>query len=223
MQSSEGFGLLAIVVVLAVVALIGFGGWYVWQARTKNSQTTTTSNSTANNQTTATSSSQTNSNNQTSNQNILKISELGVEFDVKGGITPLVGNTVSDQQDTLSGGKITVETVTISTQQVIDQGAKEAAGGKNKCAFDSVNGDPSLVPIYIYNSMDDAVAGAGPGFTAANINSSQGFFAIGGKVLRIKGVPISGTPCTTTPEGNQLERQQWQSLHDSLMTLRAIQ
>jgi hypothetical protein len=214
-QSSEGFGLLGIVVALAVVALVGFGWWYVWQARTqKNSPTNTTAT------TGATSSNQTSSN---SNQNVFKIPELGVEFEVKGGITPLVGNTVSYQQDTLSGKTISVKKVTISTQQVIDQGAKEAAGGKNSCAFDAVNGDPSLVPIYVYNSMDDAVLGAGPGYTSANINPSQGFFNIQGKVFFVKQVPISGTPCTTTPEGNQIEHQQWQYLHDSLMTLKAIE
>lgn len=41
-QSSDGFGLLGIVVALAVVALVSCGGWYVWQARTHKSNPTNT-------------------------------------------------------------------------------------------------------------------------------------------------------------------------------------
>ena len=213
-QDSEGFGLLAIIVALAVVAFIVIGGWYVWQARMKNSQTTTatTHSPTTNNQASS-------SNNQTSSPNVFKIPELGVEFSITGGIMPLYLYSAGN----LTWNGINYQNVPLSTQQLVDKGATEANGGKNLCSFSGSSSTFLLNDIQVFNSSSDALtflkATSNTNLTTNDMTTANGFFMIGNKVFYVQQGILDG-PCL---HDSNFETQQWQSLHNSLMTLSATQ
>lgn len=215
-QSSGGFGLLGIVIALAVVALVGFGGWYVWQARTHKNNTTNNATTTG-----TTSSNQNGSNNtQASDQNIFKIPELGVKFEIKDGITPLYLYSASD----LTWDSISYQSVPFSTQQLVDKGAAEANGGNNICSFSKdSSGSFPLTSVLVFNSASDALTflkvNSDTHLATSDMTAANGFFTISNKVFYVP-QGVSGGLCL---QDTAFETQQWEALHQSLMTLKAIQ
>lgn len=173
----------------------------------------TTTSTTANNRTSS-------DHTLTVDQNAYKIPELGVEFDVTGGITPLylyaAGNLTWDSTN--------YQSVPLSTQQLVDKGAAEANGGNNVCSFskDSSNIFP-LTNVLVFHSASDALtflkATSDTHLTATDMTTANGFFTIGGKVFYVP-QGVSGGLCL---QDTAFETQQWEALHQSLMTLKAIQ
>jgi hypothetical protein len=143
-----------------------------------------------------------------------------VEFIVKDGITPLYNHSI------LSGtwNGITYQSVSLSTQQLVDKGASEANGGRNACGFsDGSSSNFPLTGMEVFNSSADALAflqaNSDSHLTAADMTTANGFFTIGGKVFSVS-QGVTGGLCL---HDSSFETQQWQSLHNSLMTLSAIQ
>ena len=167
-------------------------------------------------------------NNQTIDTSIFKVPELGVSFEVKGGIKVLASN--SSALSTPDGRK--VEKMLFSTQALVDEGKREAGTGTNPCAFDKTDqSTESLADIVAYDSAADAAKEDISGqTTTADINQANGYITAGSKVFLVSNFPPkadgSSAPyqkfCTTTESGHQLEQQQWQLLHASLLTLKAI-
>ena len=205
-SKQSGFGIISVIVIIAVVAVLGFVGWRVFMAQSSNSM----------------------GNNGASGTNTFKIPELGVGFEVKEGIEVLSSN--SSTFSTPDGRK--VEKMLFSTQALVDEGKREVGAGINPCAFDKTSqSTDSLADIVVYDSAADAAKEDVSGQTkVADINQTNGYLTVGNKVFLISNFPPkadgSSAPyqkfCTTTASGNQLEQQQWQLLHDSLLTLKAI-
>jgi type II secretory pathway pseudopilin PulG len=208
-NQQRGFGVVEIVIVLALVALLGVGGWYVWQQR-NGSQMSNPQNGSA----------QTDGN-QNTNHSVSKIPELGVEFDVKNGITPLykVGSTNS----------VNGTTVSFSTQQVVDKGSAAANGGANVCRFDPTDLGNSYIVAYftVYASANDAAkADRGPLDSprpTGELTPQNGFITIGSKIYFLPTGVTSGGNSNCLPNDSVFLSQQWQNMHDSLMTLRTSQ
>ncbi len=205
-QRNSGFGLLGLITILAIVALLGFGGWYVWLVRT-NTQTNKSQISQGNTK--------------IASQNVFKIAELGVEFDVKGGITPVYYEDVTQDPNFTNDKR-----VELTTQQLIDEGRREGKAGNTQCGLDRTDTSDyfDITDMYIYNSVSDTINdGIGLRLTSSDITPANGYFNINGKIFAVRQIPLSASYCTNTPSGNQLEKQQFELLRESLMTLRAIQ
>ena len=218
-NKQSGFGVaIVIIVTIVVLAILGYIGYRIYTSQTNKPAST---NNTTDNQTNGnTQSSNQGTNTQTSNQNIFKISELGVEFTVKDGITPIYQYSAGN----LTWNGINYQNVPLSTQQLVDKGALEANGGNNACSFSGgSNSSFILNDLQVFNSVTDALtflkATSNNNLTASDMTPANGIFSIGGKVFSVQ-QGVFGGPCL---HDSSFETQQWQSLHDSLMTLKAIQ
>lgn len=220
--NQSGFGITGILAIVAVVALLGFGGWYVWQAQTTkhSNQTKTSADQTGANANTTNGSTAT-----TQQQEVFKIPELGVEFEVKGGVTPLY--RLDD--NTIEGA--TYRLIHFSTQQLVTEGAKEAKAEahENYCTFGLVERGHTMLVGFVYNSLSDTLklsqAVVGSQLTESDITKDNGYSSINGKIYYIpRGFQRGHGDCIDTPYGQQsVELEQFNLLHDSLMTLRAIE
>ncbi len=211
-QVTDGFGTVAIVMTVVIVALVGIGSWYVWQARAKNAQSIPSIQRITSNQTNS-------SNNQGSKRDVFRVPELGVQFTAKEGINPLYNHTL----DTGTWNNITYHILQFSTQQLVDKGAAEAHGGKNACSFTTgpISNNFALTTVSIFNSPSDALAllkaTENSKLTNTSMTPDNGFFTIQGKVFYVS-QGVGGGLCL---QDSSFESQQWQLLHDSLMTFEA--
>lgn len=195
-SNQSGFGVIEVIVVLVVVALIGVGGFYVWQKQTQKDQTPSTSNQ------------QTNTSNPTPAANVFKINELGVEFIKKDDITP----TYSIQDYTYNG--VAHKIVSFTTQELTDKA--NAAGSKACDGFHLIN-------LYAFGSKDDAVkAMQGRNVTAADMTPDKGYYTVGTRMFYVPRGIESGTGICLE-NGEDFESTQRVALRDSLATLRVTQ
>src|SRR6266536_4441366 len=163
----KGFGIVEVIIVLAVLAVIGAGGWYVWQTNLSKNQGT--------NNPPASSDVDQSSN----NQNVFKIPELGAEFTAKDNITPLHFTFNYNYKG------VNYKLIRFSTQQLVDKGSQE---GKNDCEFhitSSTGVDHPILTVSVYNSETDLlkVENEEANVTAANIKPEKGYFTIKGKIF----------------------------------------
>lgn len=201
-NKQSGFGVIIIIVTIVVLAILGYIGYRIYTSQTNKPAST---NNTIDNQTSST--------------NVFKIPELGVEFSITEGIMPLYLYSAGD----LTWNGINYQNVPLSTQQLVDKGATEANGGKNLCSFSGSSSPFLLNDIQVFNSSSDALtflkATSNTNLTANDMTTANGFFMIGNKVFYVQ-QGVLGGPCL---HDSNFETQQWQSLHNSLMTLSAIQ
>ncbi|HKX72799.1 MAG TPA: prepilin-type N-terminal cleavage/methylation domain-containing protein [Candidatus Saccharimonadales bacterium] len=204
-RDQRGFGVVEVVIVLAVIALLAVGGWYVWQAQNKGETPPPTNNGS-----------------QTVNQNVSKMPELGVEFDKKSGITPLYKMT------DYSFGGVNHKLIRLSTQQLVDKGA--TGGDQNVCGFDPStpwgDADHPIVTVSVYSSQADLLAvekNRNSNITAAEIKPENGYITVGSKIFA---VPLPGTVQSGSGgciSDTAFENAQRSALQSSLLTLRASQ
>lgn len=217
-----GFGIAELAVIAIIVVAIVIGGWYVWhaqnaknQAQGSNTQSASSLQAQGQPGAKAPASSPTTTSDQAPKQNVFKLPELGVEFDVKDGLTPLYN--VADYN--YKG--VNYKLIRMSTEQLVDKGGSAC---KFSPAAAPSNPGFSLLVINAYNSRTDLLAvekDSHPNLSVADIKPERGYYEIGGKVFA---VPLPGTVqsgaglCT---QDGALDAQQRQALEQVLVTLRA--
>lgn len=196
--NQSGFGLVEGFILLVVIILLVFGGWYIWQASQKQASST-----------------------QPTTSDTFKVPELGIEFDIKNNIKPLykVVNYTSE-------GKI-YQAVDLSTQQLVDRGASVAAS-ENACMFLATNGQNvnfSLIDIRVFDAAQDLLKVEAKNFgqvTDSDIQPQNGFFTIEGKIYHVPQQMEAHQGNCLTGNNTEFETEQRSFLLNSLMTLRAI-
>lgn len=200
-QLQNGFGAIGIFIVLIslIVLVVGAWRWLAWSSTT-HPATSKTSPAPNSNSTLA------------GSLSIFKIPELGVEFDLKNGVKPLYFTKDIKWSD------ISYKVIRFSTQQLVDKGVLE--DDKNACDFSSFGGH-ALFWVAVFNSQSDLLNSdfSSTKIVSTDVKPENGYFAIGEKIYAIpQKAQLGYGSCA---KDANFETTQWQSLQQSLMTIRS--